>query len=164
MVRSDCHEVCVYETMFRAGFRLHFLPVVREFLGYLDLALHQIAPNAWRVFYSCMVLWPLALGKQHQLSIREFLYLHRVHKNPRGGGVYNIQTRRGRLVQVEPKYSNNRGWKNRYFFALGQWEFASSEKAQGPRVPRKTNMLSEKGHHAPRLTPDEISRVNDVLD
>ena len=25
-------------------------------------------------------------------------------------------------------------------------------------------MLSEKGHHAPRLTPDEISRVNDVLD
>ena len=28
VVRSDCHKVCVYETMFRAGFRLPFLPVV----------------------------------------------------------------------------------------------------------------------------------------
>ena len=45
VVRSDCHEVCVYETMFRAGFRLHFLPVVREFLNYLDLAHHQLAPK-----------------------------------------------------------------------------------------------------------------------
>ena len=108
VVRSDCHKVCVYETMFRAGFRLSFLPVVQEFLGYLDLAPHQIAPNALRVFHSCMVLWPLALEKQHQLSVREFLNLHRVHKNPGGDGVYNIQTRRGRLVQVELKYSSNR--------------------------------------------------------
>jgi hypothetical protein len=28
IVRSDRHEVCVYETMFRAGFRLPFLPMV----------------------------------------------------------------------------------------------------------------------------------------
>ena len=65
---------------------------------------------------------------------------------------------------MEPKYSSNRGWKNRYSFASGQWEFAPSKKAQGPRVPRETNLLSEKGHHAPRLTSDEISQVNDVLD
>ena len=62
VVRSDCHEACVYETMFKVGFRLSFLPVVREFLGYLDLAPHQIAPNSWKVFHSYMVLWPLALG------------------------------------------------------------------------------------------------------
>ena len=45
VVCSDCHKVCVYETMFKACFRLHFLPVVREFMGYLDLAPHQIAPT-----------------------------------------------------------------------------------------------------------------------
>ena len=28
VVRSECHEVCVYETMFRAGFRLPFLPLI----------------------------------------------------------------------------------------------------------------------------------------
>jgi hypothetical protein len=164
VVRLDCHEVCVYETMFRAGFRLPFLPVVQEFLNYLDLAPHQIAPNAWRIFHACMVLWPLALGKHQQLSVREFLHLHRVHKNPGGGGVYNVQTRRGRLVQLETKYSSNRGWKNHFFFASGQWEFATSEKAESPRVPREMNILSKKGHKAPRLTPNEIAWVNDVLD
>ena len=110
-----------------------------------------------------MVLWPLVLGKQHQLSVREFLYLHPVHKNLEGGGVYNIQTRRRRLIQLETKYSSNRGWKNHFFFTSGQWEFAPTKKAQDPRVRRETNMLSKKGHHAPRLTPNEISRVNNIL-
>jgi hypothetical protein len=42
IVRSDRHEVCVYEAMFRAGLRLPFLPMVRELLNYLDLAPHQL--------------------------------------------------------------------------------------------------------------------------
>jgi hypothetical protein len=46
VVRLDCHEVYVYEAMFRASFRLPFLPVVRELLHYLDLAPYQIVPNA----------------------------------------------------------------------------------------------------------------------
>jgi hypothetical protein len=64
IVRSDRHEVCVYEAMFRAGLRLPFLPMVRELLNYLDLAPHQLAPNAWRYLFGYMVLWPLALGKE----------------------------------------------------------------------------------------------------
>jgi hypothetical protein len=127
IVRSDCHEVYVYEVMFRAGFRLPFLPMVWELLNYLDLATHQLAPNAWRVLHTCMVLWPLALGKEHQLTVREFLHLHRVHRNPGGSGVYNIQTRWGKLITLETNYSSNRGWKNKFFFASGQWEFAPSE-------------------------------------
>jgi hypothetical protein len=63
IVRSDHHEVCVYETMFRTGFRLPFLPMVRELLNYLDLSPHQVAPNAWRFLFGCMVLCPLTLGK-----------------------------------------------------------------------------------------------------
>ena len=76
VVRSDCHEVCLYETMFKAGFRLPFLPMVQELLHYLNLALHQLVPNAWKVLHGCMVLWPIALRKQHQLTVNEFLYLH----------------------------------------------------------------------------------------
>ena len=38
MVRSDYHEVCLYETMFKAGFWLLFIPIVRELLHYLNLA------------------------------------------------------------------------------------------------------------------------------
>jgi hypothetical protein len=163
IVRSDRHEVCVYETMFRAGFRLPFLPMVRDLLAYLDLSPHQIAPNAWRFLYGCMVLWPLALGKEHQLTAREFLHLHRVHRNPGGSGVYNIQTRRGRLVVLEPRYSSNHGWKTKFFFASGQWEFAPTERATDVRVPREVNMLSDRGGRDPRLTPKEVARVEEVL-
>ena len=110
-----------------------------------------------------MVLWPLALRKQYQLTVKEFLYLHQVHKNPGGLEVYNIQTRCGKLIQLEPKYSRNWGWKNHFFFTSGQWEFAPLEKAQGPRVLCETNVLSEKAHHAPHLTLSEVVQVNDVL-
>jgi hypothetical protein len=162
IVCSDCHEVCVYEAMFRAGFRLPFLPMVRELLNYLDLAPHQLAPNAWRYLYGCMELWPLALGKEHQLTVREFLHLHRVHKNPGGSKVYNIQTRRGKLITLETKYSSNKGWKNKYFFASGQWEFASTEQATEIKVPREVNSLFDKGGQEPHLTPSELARVNEV--
>jgi hypothetical protein len=163
IVRSDHHEVCVYEAMFRAGLRLPFLPMVRELLNYLDLAPHQLAPNAWRYLFGCMVLWPFALGKEHQLTVREFLYLHRLHKNPGGSRVYNIQTRRGKLTTLEPKYSSNQGGRVKYFFALGQWEFAPSERASEIRVAREVNVLSEKGSQVPQLTPNELARVNEVL-
>jgi hypothetical protein len=145
IVCSDRHEVCVYEAMFRVGFRLPLLPMVQELLNYLDLAPHQLALNAWRYLFSCMVLWPLALGKERQLTVREFLHLHRVHRNLGGSGVYNIHTRWGKFIILEPRYSSNHGWKTKYFFASGQWEFAPSEKALEIRVPWEVNMLSEKG-------------------
>jgi hypothetical protein len=162
IVRSDYHEVCVYEAMFRVGFRLPFLSMVRELLNYLNLAPHQLVPNAWRYLHTCTVLWPLALGKERQLTVREFLHLYWVHKNPGGSKVYNIQTRWGKLITLETKYSSNRGWKNKFFFASGQWEFAPSEKAIEIRVPREVNALSEKGGQEPHLTQSELARVNEV--
>ena len=46
VVCTDSHEVCLYETIFWVGFRLPFLPIVRERLHRLGLASYQIAPNA----------------------------------------------------------------------------------------------------------------------
>jgi hypothetical protein len=62
IIQSDAHEVCLYETMFHAGFRLPFSRVIRELLSHLNLAPNQIVPNTWRVFSACTVLWPLVLG------------------------------------------------------------------------------------------------------
>jgi hypothetical protein len=78
VARSDTHEVCVYETMFRAGFRLPFIPIVRELLSFLNLSPHQLSPNVWRTFFGCVILWPMALGKQHNLIMREFMHLYRL--------------------------------------------------------------------------------------
>ena len=47
MVRENEHVVRIYEDMFEAGFRLPFPRVVREMLHYLQIAPHQLAPNAW---------------------------------------------------------------------------------------------------------------------
>jgi hypothetical protein len=107
ILRLDHHEVCVYEVMFKARFCFPFLPVVRELLNYLDLVPHQLSLNAWRYLFGCMVLWPIALGKERQLTVREFFHLHRVHRNPGGSEVYNIQTRRGKFIILEPRYSSN---------------------------------------------------------
>jgi hypothetical protein len=53
LARSDTHEVCVYETMFKAGFRLPFVRIIRELLSFLNLSPHQLSPNAWRTFLAC---------------------------------------------------------------------------------------------------------------
>ena len=110
-----------------------------------------------------MVLWPLTLGKEHQLTAREFLHLYRVQNNLGSLGVYNFQTKQGKLIQLESKYSRNRWWKNKFFFVSKQWEFAPLEQAQGPQILRETNMPAERANQEPILTKDELTRVNDVL-
>jgi hypothetical protein len=45
---------------------------MRELLSHLNLAPHQIVPNAWRVIYGCILLWPIALGPGSFLSAMEF--------------------------------------------------------------------------------------------
>ena len=69
VVHENEHEVCVYEDMFEACFRFPFLRVVREMLHYLQIAPHQLASNAWRSLFACMILWPKVLGGGHDLSV-----------------------------------------------------------------------------------------------
>jgi hypothetical protein len=69
VVHENEHEVCVYEDMFEAGFRFPFPRVVREMLHYLWIAPHQLAPNAWWTFFTCVILWLTVLGKGHNLLV-----------------------------------------------------------------------------------------------
>lgn len=62
VLREDVHEVCLYEAMFRARLRLLFPRVVRDVLRHLNLAPHQITPNAWKYFFACISLWPSPSG------------------------------------------------------------------------------------------------------
>jgi hypothetical protein len=135
VARSDVHEVCVYEHMFKAGLRLPFILIIRELLGFLNLSPHQLSPNAWRTFIACVILWPLALGPNHTLTIKEFLHLYRLQKNPQSSAAYNFQTKKGKFIQIDSQFSSNPKWKNKYFFVSEQWEFTPTEKAKGPRVP-----------------------------
>jgi hypothetical protein len=163
VARSDTHEVCVYETMFKAGLRLPFIRIIRELLSFLNLSPHQLSPNAWRTFLSCVVLWPLALGREHTLTIKEFLHIYQLQKNPQSSAVYNFQTKRGKFIQIDSQFSSNPKWKNKYFFVSGQWEFTPTEKAEGPRVPRDINDPTAEAYEEPVMTPEMIHRVNKVI-
>jgi hypothetical protein len=163
VARSDIHEVCVYEHMFRAGLRLPFIPIIRELLSFLNLSPHQLSPNAWRTFLACVILWPLSMGPGHTLTIGEFLYFYRLQKNPQSSSVYNFQTRRGKFIQIDSQFSSNPKWKNKYFFLSGQWEFLPTEKAEGPRVPRDINDPPAEAYEEPVRTPEMIRRVNKVI-
>jgi hypothetical protein len=163
VARSDVHEVCVYEHMFRAGLRLPFIPIVRELLVFLNLSPHQLSPNAWRTFLACVILWPLSMGREYTLTIREFLHLYWLQKNPQSSTVYNFQTKRGKFIQIDSQFSSNPKWKNKYFFLSGQWEFTPTEKAKGPRVPRDINDPPTQAYEEPILTPEMVRRVNKVI-
>ena len=89
--------------------------------------------------------------------------MYSIHRNPRGSGVYNFQTKRGKFIQLDTKYSSNRYWKNKFFFISEQWEFTSKEKAVGPRVSREMNLVFDLALKEPILTVEETKRVNDVI-
>jgi hypothetical protein len=163
VARSDVHEVCVYEHMFKAGLRLPFIPIIRELLGFLNLSPHQLSPNAWRTFIACVILWPLAMGPNHTLTIKEFLHLYQLQKNPQSFATYNFQTKKGKFIQIDSQFSSNPKWKNKYFFVSGQWEFTPTEKAKGPRVPQDINDPPTRAHDEPVLSPEMIHRVNQVI-
>jgi hypothetical protein len=93
VVHENEHEVCVYEDMFEAGFRFSFSRVVKEMLHYLRIAPHQLAPNAWRTFFACVILWPKVLGEGHNLSVREFLKIYKLTRNPNSKFIFNFQGR-----------------------------------------------------------------------
>jgi hypothetical protein len=163
MVRSDEHEICVYEDMFEIGFRLPFPKIVRELLHYLQIAPHQLASNAWRTLFACIILWPRVLGEGHELSVREFLKIYRPLRNPKTEYVFNFQGRQKIKFILLPGYSSNKHWKERFFFAQGAWECPTTETVADPKVPLKVRRLLSSKQDEPVLTEDEAAHMRELL-
>jgi hypothetical protein len=64
---------------------------------------------------------------------------------------------------MDGKFSSNHKWKNKYFVAIGQWEFHPTEATKGLRVPWETCASAANASKEPRLTKKELKRVNDIL-
>jgi hypothetical protein len=163
MVRKDEHEICVYKDMFETGFRFPFPKVVRELLHHLQIAPHQLAPNAWRTFFACVILWPRILGEGHELSIREFQKIYRPLRNPKTEYVFNFQGRQKIKFVLLPGYSSNKHWKERFFFAQGDWECPATETVIDPKVPREVRHLLSSKQDEPTLNENEAAHVWDLL-
>jgi hypothetical protein len=156
-VKDDTHKVCVYEEMFKAGFRFPFPMVVRELLHYLQIAPHQLTPNAWKIFFACVVLWPKALGEEKNLSIREFLKIYKLTEVSGAEYLFNFQERQfNKFIRLTGR-SNSKAWRKRFFFAQGDWEFSMTKIIKDPDIPRETRLPSVAGREEPTLNQDEES-------
>jgi hypothetical protein len=132
MAWSDSHEVCLYETMFWAGFRLPFIRIVRELLSFFNLSPHQLSPNAWRTFFGCVILWPMALGKQHNLTMKKFMHLYRLQKNPQHSVVYNVQTKRESSFKSTPSSPATPNGRTNISSFRGSGSSSPLRKQRGP--------------------------------
>jgi hypothetical protein len=127
---------------------------VRELLHYLQIAPHQLAPNAWRTFFTCVILWPRVLGEGHELSVREFLKIYMPLRNPKTEYVFNFQGRQKIKFVLVPGYSSNKHWKERFFFAHGDWKCLAAEAIANPKVPREVNRLLSLKQDEPVLSEE----------
>jgi hypothetical protein len=112
--------VCLYEI--KVGFRLPFLNIFWELFYQLKLAPRQIKPNGWKYLMSCCLLWPMALGNDSVLTIRELLVVYRPIKSREW--LCSFEAWVTKLVFVLIKYSSTKKWEIRFFLVWGDgWEF-----------------------------------------
>jgi hypothetical protein len=125
---------------------------------------HQLAPNAWRTFFACVILWPRVLGEGHELSVREFLKIYKPTRNPKSEYTFNFQGRQKTKFILLSGYSSNKHWKEKFFFAQGDWEFLSTEVTANPRVPREVRRLLTSGQDEPVLNKNEGAYVRELME
>ena len=156
VVRVEENKVYVSEDMFEVGFKFPFPRIVRELFQYLRIAPHQLAPNAWKIFFTYIIVWPKVLGEGKSLKVQEFLKIYKLGKNPNVDHIFNFQVwKKGKFMSLTD-YSNKK-WKSKFFFTQGDWEFSPSKIINDPNIPRETSLPSIAGQKEPILDKLEQS-------
>ncbi|XP_058076380.1 uncharacterized protein LOC131224961 [Magnolia sinica] len=118
-------EVAIFLCALQCGLRLPLHPFVRALTAYLGLAPGQFTPNAWRVLISSFIIWR-QVGNP-ELTLEELVNLYLV-KHDSHEPWYYFATRGSKglgLVMNLP--SSNKDWKNKWFWASGEWEALTAE-------------------------------------
>ena len=83
----------IYEQMLKAGLRFPLSALHRHLLQYLGLAITQIAPNAWRVFFGTEVLYGAMSKGARRLTVKRFFHCYRLTENVKSKGMYSFMPR-----------------------------------------------------------------------
>jgi hypothetical protein len=67
-------DITIYERMLLASLRFPFLPIAREFVLFLGMALSQVMPNAWRYLFASFIPWHTMVGAR--ITILEFFNIY----------------------------------------------------------------------------------------
>jgi hypothetical protein len=111
----------------------------------------------------CVILWPRVLGEGHELSVREFLKIYKLSRNLKTEYIFNFQGHQKIKFVLLPRYSSNKHWKERFFFAQGDWECLATEAVTDPRVLREVHRLSSSKQDEPILNESESAHVRELM-
>ncbi|KAL5783603.1 hypothetical protein ACOSP7_008632 [Xanthoceras sorbifolium] len=108
---------CLYEFPFqRVGFRLPIVGLPRKVLDHFELAPGQLMPNSWRIL---LALDLLCTREGIVFELPDLFYSYTVREHDTEKGRYNLNLRPNRTHLITELTTNDRLWKDRYFFARG---------------------------------------------
>ncbi|KAI5343725.1 hypothetical protein L3X38_011601 [Prunus dulcis] len=125
-------SVLIHSGFFKYGFRLPLHPYVHKFLRTLGLAPMQMNPNVYIAWLSMYVLWKqLGLGEP---SFAQFANQYCLKKHPSSIGWWYVCAFMNIEGALITNNSSKKAWKNKYFFASGNWKFREGDVGSGARV------------------------------
>jgi hypothetical protein len=110
-----------------------------------------------------VILWSRVLGEGHELSIQEFLKIYKPSRNQKTEYIFNFHGHQKIRFVLLPGYSSNKHWKERFFFAQGDWECPAAEAVADLRVPREVRRLLSSKQDEPILNENEDVHVRDLM-
>ncbi|CAL2246823.1 unnamed protein product [Prunus armeniaca] len=114
--------VMVFSAMYKHGLRLPLHPWVQMMLSRLGYAPGQYNPNFWCILHGVYIAWWLA--KRGEPTFEQFMHLYSVSRQQGNFGWVQVNCRkakeRGYFIGQPP--SLQKTWRNRWFFAFGDWE------------------------------------------
>ncbi|CAL9012708.1 unnamed protein product [Prunus brigantina] len=114
--------VMVFSAMYKHGLRLPLHPWVQMMLSRLGYAPGQYNPNFWCILHGVYIAWWMA--KRGEPSFEQFMHLYSVSRQQGNFGWVQVNCRkakeRGYFIGQPP--SSQKTWRNRWFFAFGDWE------------------------------------------
>ncbi|KAB1206520.1 hypothetical protein CJ030_MR7G000024 [Morella rubra] len=111
-------EICFFKTPLKLGVGFPFRLSIHQILRALRLSPMQIVPNGWRVLLGCTVLWPMHLGQEFQLTLREFLWFYAPTSSSHGDKFWYFYPRLQRASLVAHSPDNNKGWHELFSLCL----------------------------------------------
>ncbi|KAB1206600.1 hypothetical protein CJ030_MR7G020485 [Morella rubra] len=107
-----------------------------------------IVPNAWRVLVGYAVMWPMYLGLECQLSLKEFLWFYTPIRSTQVDRFWYFHPRNQGVAPITSYPDTNKGWHDRYFFMSGVgWEHFLGEDRQSESWDSRHPPSSRRGRN-----------------
>ncbi|XP_052290072.1 uncharacterized protein LOC127899951 [Citrus sinensis] len=111
--------VTMHLESFKLGARLLLQSYFARILGGMHLTPGQLHPNGWRVLSAMFILWERCGSEEP--SLVEVKHLYQLRSSPKEAGWYYFMSSSTKRKPITNFPSSCKNWKNKFFFAGGNW-------------------------------------------